>query len=1307
MMDEPNNNISETLVIKETDSLGTARDRILQNTYGSVVICDQEFRPVGLITERDLISFYYRKIPLSSTVKDFMTTDLVTAREDRRPEYILQLMIDHNIRRIPIVDDRGRLINILTQDFLVKSIEKYAYHEKLKAAHIIGSQSVFYTVNGDDPISSAIQLMVINRISMIPVISSDIPVGIITESDILKLTESQLTVNEPVSRYMSSPVYTINEDCLVEEIVHVMEEKGIRHAIVVNAEGRLYGTITNRDILRNIEGSYNNFLEFKLKQARKSMNAIPHMIVELTVTEDDYLIHWINSSAKNIFPGQVIDEPISNFIEPSVWSRIQRTLENSGKIDFEHIEISGRTFEIHGLRFDNGNIQLFLNDITHLKSLIKENQRQIDEMREARNILQKQIEWRKKSESRLAIYREVLDQSQEVIFILDYFSGAILESNREARETLGFTAEELARFEISDLLLTENEPGPISHDWPLYIESFNIKKHDIFSAQLKRKDGSFYNVEAAINLVEYKSNKFIVSMFRDITDRLKMIEADRLRTHYIQSILDTQPDMIVVSDGDRILSANKSFLTYFSINSMDEFYKNHKCVCDFFKNREGYIFAKTNEEWIGKVAASVANNIEPRVIMSGVASRDERAFLLRINKFPPNPGSYLIAFTDITEIEKIQLLLADTNRHLEEKVEIRTSELLASNKALTESKIRLQESNQIARVGRWEYLSGDSIIQIDADFPFLSEIINEKNISLNKLKSFMGPEEWKKLCSFINSVESKKNEDLLDVRITGDRETIILRIIARYANSNSDEHELLVGTFQDITDLKNMEISIREKSDLIQAIMNASPLGILQINSDGEIHFANTAARNMLRLENDKIEKYSNSRRTYINHITGEHDESFNPYRLLSDSKSGMIYYKHGMLFENGTKVILTLYISALPIMEDQTPGAVIVINDITEQENLRKQRFLSDEKYRFLFENANDGLIIHKINKFSHPGFIIEVNKKICEMLGYSKNELLKKSLPDFIFVNKEFKRSYFRKLKHDNFVRLQIQMIKSDGTLLPVELTSTVFKFEDNFSVLTSIRDISDSLQYEKEKQAQDQILVEKSRLAAIGEMVGAIAHQWKQPLSGLSIMVQDLEDAMEYGELDMNYMKEFSSMAMKQIDFMEHTIDDFRGLFRQDKRSTIFNVFDAASSVAALMEVQLSGHSIKLHVEYDSENSEYMVLGKLNEFKHVLLNIISNARDAHEAQASPVSAGKYIVMRLIRDGDEIIVEIYDNAGGVDNSIIDQLFEPYVSTREEKGTGIGLSLSRTIVNGMGGQIEVENINDGALFRITLPCAE
>ncbi|WP_323587232.1 sensor histidine kinase [Aliarcobacter butzleri] len=237
-------------------------------------------------------------------------------------------------------------------------------------------------------------------------------------------------------------------------------------------------------------------------------------------------------------------------------------------------------------------------------------------------------------------------------------------------------------------------------------------------------------------------------------------------------------------------------------------------------------------------------------------------------------------------------------------------------------------------------------------------------------------------------------------------------------------------------------------------------------------------------------------------------------------------------------------------------------------------------------------------------------------------------------------------------------------------------------------------------KQKE-QEQLLIQQTRLAAMGEMIGNIAHQWRQPLNALGLILQNLKFSYEIGELDEKMIDKSVKKATLLTENMSKTIDDFRNFFRPNKAKENFKINEGITKAVELIESTFEHNNIKL--EKDFVSSEIEFFGFANEFSQVILNLLTNAKDAvlENKIENPL-----IIIQTKIDDKYIYISIKDNGLGIKDEIINKIFEPYFTTKDEgKGTGIGLYMSKIIIeNNMNGKIEVKNEQNGANIIIKLP---
>ncbi len=249
--------------------------------------------------------------------------------------------------------------------------------------------------------------------------------------------------------------------------------------------------------------------------------------------------------------------------------------------------------------------------------------------------------------------------------------------------------------------------------------------------------------------------------------------------------------------------------------------------------------------------------------------------------------------------------------------------------------------------------------------------------------------------------------------------------------------------------------------------------------------------------------------------------------------------------------------------------------------------------------------------------------------------------------------------------------------------------------------IDNLEEKIQEEiKQRLEQEQILIQQSKLAAMGEMIGNIAHQWRQPLAQICAIHMNMKVTYDFNKFTKEYLNSKIKEANTLTSYMSQTINDFQNFFKPQGKKEYFFVERACRDSYYIIESSLKYHGINLRFEIE-EDSE--VLGYKNEYSQVILNLISNAKDIILDRKVEDA---YINVEIKSGENYAIVKIEDNAGGVREDIIDKIFEPYFTTRHKtQGTGIGLYMAKNIIErNMNGYINVKNSDNGAVFTVKVP---
>lgn len=237
--------------------------------------------------------------------------------------------------------------------------------------------------------------------------------------------------------------------------------------------------------------------------------------------------------------------------------------------------------------------------------------------------------------------------------------------------------------------------------------------------------------------------------------------------------------------------------------------------------------------------------------------------------------------------------------------------------------------------------------------------------------------------------------------------------------------------------------------------------------------------------------------------------------------------------------------------------------------------------------------------------------------------------------------------------------------------------------------------------EIKAQEEILINQSKMAALGQMIDVIAHQWKQPLSIIMGAAQTQEIKAEYDSITKDDVKYFSNTVIDAVMHMSNTLDEFRGFFRENKSIINVNLYDTIKKTLELIATDIRRSNLKIDIVGD-KLLEINIIP--NEFKHIILNLVSNSRDAFEERKIPKD--ERLITFEFKDEEKFVnIFVYDNAGGIPEYILPKLFDANITTKAQaNGTGIGLYISRLIIEKIGGHIVGSNKNDGAFFQISIP---
>jgi PAS domain S-box-containing protein len=333
--------------------------------------------------------------------------------------------------------------------------------------------------------------------------------------------------------------------------------------------------------------------------------------------------------------------------------------------------------------------------------------------------------------------------------------------------------------------------------------------------------------------------------------------------------------------------------------------------------------------------------------------------------------------------------------------------------------------------------------------------------------------------------------------------------------------------------------------------------------------------------------------------------------------------------------------------------------------------------------------------------GKFLGCNISFASLVSSSRDEIIGKTAFDFFPYNVASKNTQIDQELLTTFATStsEFTFYTSSNEMKHIILNKAVYKNTDGTvgGIVCIMDDITERVQ-------QKQFLIQQSKLAEMGDMIAAIAHQWNEPLVELSALVQDIQTSYLLNELKEMEVKDFVNDSMVQIKYMSKTLSDFRNFLKPSTKKKLFSISKSLSEINEIIGKQVFYSNIEMSFNYKNENEELLIYGYENEFKQVLLNLINNAKNKIVEKNIDFTKKPKIDINIKRTSNFNTIEIIDDGGRIDDKIINSIFEPYFTTKED-GTGIGLYMAKVIIEDkMRGTITAKNDGNNVIFTIKLP---
>jgi PAS domain S-box-containing protein len=480
------------------------------------------------------------------------------------------------------------------------------------------------------------------------------------------------------------------------------------------------------------------------------------------------------------------------------------------------------------------------------------------------------------------------------------------------------------------------------------------------------------------------------------------------------------------------------------------------------------------------------------------------------------------------------------------------------------------------------------------------------------------------------------------------------------------ENELLgtIGYAMDITDKFIIEEKMKSQYEQLElektklaTIINSLPDALWIKDVDGKILACNKRFEDLYGAKQSEIvgkfdkdfvdEKVADFFREHDVKAM-QSDVPLSNYEELTFASNGHTEYSHTIK----TKVTLN---------DGSLYGVLGISRDISEIKKYQDKILEQKEEFETIFNFSKDGIAIVDVESN-----FLTCNESYCEMLEYSKEELLKKSCIGLTIIeDREKAKESLKKIIDEGFIiNFEKRCLTKNNNIIYVNMSVSLLP--DKKRILIVAKNISDM-----------KFIEEQSKLVSMGEMIGNIAHQWRQPLSIISTASTGVLFQKEFGVLDDKVLIDSMNSINNSAQYLSKTIDDFRNFIKNDKTEELTSIKDAIAFTVNLTEASLKNNYINLIVNYEGD----MIIHAIkNELVQCFLNIINNAKDVLVANTK--EENRYIIIETKQIENTLELIIKDSAGGIADEIIDRIFEPYFTTKHKSlGTGIGLSIVSKIL--------------------------
>jgi len=494
----------------------------------------------------------------------------------------------------------------------------------------------------------------------------------------------------------------------------------------------------------------------------------------------------------------------------------------------------------------------------------------------------------------------------------------------------------------------------------------------------------------------------------------------------------------------------------------------------------------------------------------------------------------------------------------------------------------------------------------------------------------------------------------------------------------------------DITNEEKLSQKLYEQEHLYKLTFEEAEIGIAHASLDGKWIDTNEHFSKLLGYTKEEFTQM------YVSDITYEEDKNTDREmikELISGERNSYNIEKR-YVHKNGNIIWVNLAVVLLKDEAGMPLYLLKIIRDITQSKMLMFRLEIEKSRFQKVIETTPIPIIL-----FNEDGEILLINNIFEQLTGYTLEEIptIQKLIEKFFVEN-------------DEETLLQIKEYYQNPTKFPKLKQSIRTKSgEKRHGILNAVKLDDDNIINKAiyliaiidttEMQKKEELMLAQSRQAAMGDMLSMIAHQWRQPLSVISMVSNNIQAQIQLQEvIKQESLQELIETLNEQTHYLSHTIDDFRNFFRPEKERESLSLNIVIERLKHLVGKSLENNSIALEYE---QNAKVIICTYQNQLMQVLINIINNAKDA--IKENNIQDG-HIIISATSTKKEIVLKICDNGGGIDSSIKAKLGEPYVSTKAKNGTGLGIYMSKIIASKyLGGRLFWESDDKGSCFYLAI----